>query len=181
MGDEVATRVVLACGTCGVHWFPEAGEAKCTDESHEHARFDIHRHRTAVTLPDGTEVVAVSFDPVDAYGRPDGEVPDHGLYLDAQWQPPWPHDHLDWPDFGVPADAAPVATALRRLHDQARNGERVEIGCYGGHGRTGTAVALLAVIVGHPAADAVPWTRTNYCDKAVETPDQEAFVEHFSL
>jgi protein-tyrosine phosphatase len=181
MAGEVATRVVVACGSCGTHWFPEAGEPTCSDEGHEHARFDIHRHRDAVTLPDGTEVVAVSFDPVDPYVRPDGEAPGHGLYLDAQWTPPWPHAHLDWPDFGVPADVAPVTDALRRLHDQARAGERVEIGCYGGHGRTGTALALLAVIAGHPATDAVAWVRANYCDKAVETPDQEGFVASFSV
>ena len=66
--------------------------------------------------------------------------------------------------------------ALRSLLDRARRGERVEVGCLGGHGRTGTALACLAVLAGHPAADAVAWTRTHYCPKAVETPDQEAFV-----
>ena len=102
--------------------------------------------------------------------------PDHGLYLDPRWRPPWAHDHLEWPDFGVPADPVPVVAALRSLLDRARAGEQVEVGCLGGHGRTGTALACLAVLGGHPAGDAVAWVRANYCGKAVETAEQEAFV-----
>jgi len=52
----------------------------------------------------------------------------------------------------------------------------VEVGCIGGHGRIGTALAILAILTGHPAADAVAWVRANYCPKAVETIDQEAFI-----
>jgi hypothetical protein len=36
--------------------------------------------------------------------------------------------------------------ALELLLDRARAGQRVEIGCYGGHGRTGTALACLAIL-----------------------------------
>lgn len=133
-----------------------------------------HRHRTAVSLPDGTTVTAVSFDAADPYGR--GRRPDYGLYLDHRWQPPWAHDHLDWPDFGVPADPAPVLVALRSVLGRARAGQRVEVGCLGGHGRTGTALACLAVLAGHPAAGAVAWVRASYCPDAVETAGQEAFV-----
>jgi protein-tyrosine phosphatase len=59
---------------------------------------------------------------------------------------------------------------------RARAGERVEIGCLGGHGRTGTAVACLAILSGHPPGEAVAWVRANYCVEAVETTEQEAFV-----
>ena len=31
-------------------------------------------------------------------------------------------------------------------------------------------------LAGHPARDAVPWVRSSYCAKAVETPEQEALV-----
>ena len=55
----------------------------------------------------------------------------------------------------------------------------VEIGCLGGHGRTGTALACLAVLAGTPAAEAVAWVRGAYCPKAVETDAQRAFVESF--
>jgi protein-tyrosine phosphatase len=66
--------------------------------------------------------------------------------------------------------------ALRSVIDRARTGEQVEVGCLGGHGRTGTALACLAVLTGYPAAGAVAWVRANYCPKAVETADQEALI-----
>ena len=60
--------------------------------------------------------------------------------------------------------------------DRARAGEVVEVGCLGGHGRTGTALACLAVLAGHPADDAVAWVRRTYCDRAVETDEQADYV-----
>ena len=137
-------------------------------------RAERHRHRGVVSLPDGTAITAVSFDAADPYTRQ--RRPDYGLYLDRRWQPPWAHEHLDWPDFGVPDDPAPVLAALRSALARARAGDQVEIGCLGGHGRTGTALAALAVLTGHPARDAVAWVRARYCPDAVETAGQEAFV-----
>ena len=93
----------------------------------------------------------------------------------------WPHDHLDWPDFGVPADKQALRDALRAVLARARRGESVEVGCLGGHGRTGTALACLAVLTGTPSADAVAWVRANYCAKAVETVEQEALVSAFEV
>lgn len=168
------TRSVVACAQCQVHWYMDHEPAKCDDPSHTHQRFQVHRHRTAVVLPDGTAVMAVSFDATDPYTR--DQPPDYGLYLDRRWHPPWTHDHLDWLDFGVPDDSVQVVAALRTVLDRARAGERVEVGCLGGHGRTGTTLACLAVLTGHPPREAVAWVRANYCGEAVETPEQEAFV-----
>lgn len=168
------TRLVVACGECQVHWYTDYEPAKCTDPDHRHQPFEVHRHRSVVVLPDSTEIAAVSFDATDPYAR--DQPPDYGLYLDDRWQPPWPHDHLDWPDFGVPDDATQVVPALRSMLARARAGERVEVGCLGGHGRTGTALACLAILSGHPPGEAVAWVRANYCVEAVETTEQEAFV-----
>lgn len=99
-----------------------------------------------------------------------------GLYLDERWQPPWPHEFRDWPDLSVPGDPTAVVAALGSLLGRARSGERVEIGCYGGHGRTGTALAVLAVLCGHQPDQAVGWVRATYCERAVENQEQEAFV-----
>jgi hypothetical protein len=137
-----------------------------------------HHHRTAVVLPDGTTVTAVSFDATGPYHR--DVPPDFGLYLDELWDPPWPHEHVAWPDFGLPADLADATEAFRDLLIRARRGEAVEIGCLGGHGRTGTAVACLAVLAGAPADEAVAWVRDVYCPLAVETDEQVAFVAAFS-
>jgi protein-tyrosine phosphatase len=66
--------------------------------------------------------------------------------------------------------------ALRAVLERARAGESVEIGCVGGHGRTGTALAWLAFLTGPHAADAVAWVRAHYCPRAVETAAQERFI-----
>jgi protein-tyrosine phosphatase len=131
-----------------------------------------------VTLPNGYRVVAVSFDPPDPYGR--GQLPDFGLYLDGRWKPPWSHDHLDWPDFGVPTDLIQVTITLRSLLERAGQGQAVEIGCIGGHGRTGTALACLAILSGLPGEEAVAWIRDQYCSEAVETAEQADFVIAFA-
>jgi protein-tyrosine phosphatase len=52
--------------------------------------------------------------------------------------------------------------------------------CGGGNGRTGTAIACMAVLAGHPAGDAVAWTRANYRPRAVETPGQRRWVLWFA-
>jgi hypothetical protein len=172
--DVTETRLVALCAECQVHWYVDHEPAKCADPDHVHQRFEVHRHRSPVVFPDGTEVTAVSFDAIDPYTR--DPQPDYGLYLDEHWLPPWEHDHLAWPDFGVPDDEAQVMAALRSVLERARAGERVEVGCLGGHGRTGTAFACLAILSGLRPDQAVAWVRANYCAAAVETAEQEAFV-----
>lgn len=136
-----------------------------------------HVHRTPVTFADGTTVVGVTFVADGPYVR--DVDPRFGLYLDERWQPPWEHSHVDWPDFGIPNDLDALREALVNLLDRARSGDSVEIGCLGGHGRTGTALAWLAVATGTHPEDAVDWVRANYCKKAIETDEQRALVEHF--
>jgi hypothetical protein len=173
----VEIRRVVACAECFLYWDGNSEPAKCQNDDHSHHVFEKHRHLDLVVLPDGTRLTAVSFDRAAPYSR--DREPDYGLYLDPCWQPPWDHTHLDWPDFGVPASTEAVVEALEALLERARSGQDVEVGCIGGHGRTGTALACLAVPADHPAPDAVAWVRASYCPKAVETPAQEAFAAAF--
>jgi len=166
--------VIVVCAECGLYWPVDAEQPPCSRAGHVHQQHELHRHRTDVALPGDTTVTAVSFDERDPYSRE--APPAFGLYLDARWQPPWPHRIIAWPDFGVPDDRAELEAALQDLLDRARNGQRVEIGCLGAHGRTGTALAYLVVLCGHPAADAVDWVRAHYCSHAVETDEQAAFI-----
>jgi protein-tyrosine phosphatase len=138
-----------------------------------------HVHRTRVVFEDGTTVTGVSFVADDPYRR--DVLPSFGLYLDERWRPPWPHAHVDWPDFNVPTDTDAARRALVQLVERARRGEAVEVGCLGGHGRTGTALACIAVLTGTSASDAVTWVRANYCDRAVETDEQAIFASDFTL
>jgi len=135
-----------------------------------------HTHRDEVTFADGTTVVGVRFLVDDPYNR--DQAPTFGLYLDQRWAPPWDHAHLPWVDFGVP-DATELRVVLEDVLARSRRGEHVEVGCLGGHGRTGTALACLAVLTGTPPGEAVAWVRAAYCEKAVETDEQHAFVAAF--
>ena len=163
----------MSCSECDVYWYGEE-LPKCSERQHQHQRFEIHRHRSVVIFPDRTEVTAVSFDQSDPYTRE--SVPDYGLYLDDRWQPPWGHDHLDWPDFGVPVNAPQAIFMMKSAFNRARGGLRIELGCIGGHGRTGTALACMAIFSGLSPSDAVEWVRSNYCTQAIEILEQEAFV-----
>jgi len=168
--------MVTVCVECRLSW-PVDGQALCSDAGHTHGPWEVHRHVSEVRLPDETCVTAVSFDEAAPYERE--SRPDFGLYLDERWEPPWPHEHVAWPDFGVPSDGAALRTSLMDLLARARAGEQVEIGCLGAHGRTGTALACLAVLTGTQPDHAVDWVRSNYCEKAVETDEQADFVSTF--
>ncbi|GIF11674.1 protein-tyrosine phosphatase family protein [Actinoplanes teichomyceticus] len=111
---------------------------------------------------------------------PSGHPPRFGVYLLGSAPPEfgWETRWVRWTDFWLPADPsyakAVLAEALRRAGD-----ERVEIACGGGRGRTGTALACLAVLDGVPAAEAVAFVRARYHRRAVETPWQRRFVARF--
>jgi len=97
---------------------------------------------------------------------------DFTLVLARGPAPAWPHRRIVWPDFGVPLHSEDALDALREAHRRATAGERVEVACRGGVGRTGTALAALAVLDGLEAAAAVHWVRAHYHRRAVETPWQ---------
>ncbi|GAB3938029.1 hypothetical protein GCM10027614_17320 [Micromonospora vulcania] len=99
---------------------------------------------------------------------------DFALLLAPGPAPSWPHRRIRWPDFWVPLDRADALDALRAALRRAHEGERVEVACRGGVGRTGTALAALAILDGLPAAQAVPWVRAGYHLRAVETPGSGA-------
>lgn len=111
---------------------------------------------------------------------PDDELPEFGLYLLGR--PPlelaWPARWVCWPDFRLPADRDDARDAFRDAWERSKR-ERVEVACGGGGGRTGTALACLAVLDGVPARDAVAFVRAQYHARAVETPWQRRYVARF--
>ncbi|MFP8943712.1 protein-tyrosine phosphatase family protein [Streptomyces fenghuangensis] len=112
---------------------------------------------------------------------PAGPVPAFALYLLGK-EPPavsWDFRWVRWPDFRLPSDRAAAAEALREAWERAES-ERVEIACGGGYGRTGTALACLAVLDGLPGDEAVAHVREHYSPRAVETPWQRRFVRRFT-
>ena len=133
--------------------------------------------RGRLELPLGGQRISISGGPFDA--MPAGA---RGLCLEAraarlaeaEWQ-------LDVPDFGLPDEAglravlAEMLQAMRATPDGAYH-----IGCKAGLGRTGTAMACLAIMAGAVEGDPVAWLRAAYNAEAIETPAQEDFVRRFA-
>lgn len=113
---------------------------------------------------------------------PGAPVPSYGIYLlgkrppEVSWESRW----IRWPDFRLPKDRADARAALAGAWERAAT-ERVEIACGGGRGRTGTALACLAILDGVPPQDAVSYVRRHYDRHAVETPWQRRYVRTFTV
>ncbi|MFJ9037130.1 protein phosphatase [Streptomyces sp. NPDC102406] len=112
---------------------------------------------------------------------PPGATATYGVYLLGREPAPvdWESTWLRWPDFRLPADDGRARAVLLDAWVRAAD-ERVEVACGGGRGRTGTALACLAVLDGVPAADAVTYVRRHYHRRAVETPWQKRYVRRFA-
>lgn len=125
-----------------------------------------------VELPDGRRVRGRA-----VRRHAGGPDPEYGVYLlgSDPMLTGWPYRWVRWPDFGLPRDRDDALVALREAHRRAAS-ERVEVACLGGIGRTGTALAVLAILSGVAPGDAVAWVRTHYHRHAVETPAQRRWI-----
>lgn len=84
---------------------------------------------------------------------------------------------IDWPDGSIPdlwaEDWKDLADSLKGFEG------KVAVFCFGGHGRTGTALCCLLHFMGAipEAADPVKWLRARYCEEVVETIAQINYVK----
>ena len=108
---------------------------------------------------------------------PEGPDPAFGVYLLGRRPPAvdWESRWIRWPDFRLPANDAALRHVMAEAWQRAAT-ERVEVACAGGHGRTGTALACLAILDGVPNPAAVAYVREHYDPRAVETPGQRRYV-----
>lgn len=87
---------------------------------------------------------------------------------------------IRWPDGGVPdlteKDWKDLLGDIVRLSRDRKTNLNVLVCCVGGHGRTGTTLAIFAALTGIAPADPVVYTRTAYCPKAVETKVQCRYI-----
>lgn len=115
-------------------------------------------------------------------GVPSGPDPTFGIYLLARIPPAvaWTSEWIKWPDFRLPSDRDRAVRTLVEVFGSADSG-RLEVACHGGRGRTGTALAILAVASGVDPAKAVDWVRTHYHPQAIETPWQRRWIEKLNL
>lgn len=88
-----------------------------------------------------------------------------------------PNISLSWPDGGVP----PVSPAFwYQFHELVVKNKmkKVLVHCFGGHGRTGTALAAFLISASGMSPDkAIAFIRKNHCDEAIETVSQEKYLE----
>lgn len=116
--------------------------------------------------------------------RPDDFTPDAAVYLDPAWADwtkldPERYLLLEWPDYGV-VEVDQLRAALQWTNDRMDKGDGLEVGCLGGHGRTGTFLACLLVDrEGRGAQESIDAVRSRYCSKAIETPGQEQLVYEY--
>lgn len=136
----------------------------------------MHEHSLQAVSMRGVIVYASSFEARKSVPS----IADLGLYLDPVWETadlPSVYEILEWPDFGTPLNV-PLAHGLIALGTVAAKLDHiVEIGCVGGHGRTGTMLACMAGFLG--VKSPVNYIREVYCDRAVESARQLAFVSEF--
>lgn len=131
--------------------------------------------------------------------RPSVADPNVGVYFDTAWAklyegmilssgvaelPFAPRLSTDvilypWVDYSIPQDLENFAKAARWIMAQLQAGSRVDLGCWGGHGRTGTALACLLVLLGEKPGRACQIIRNEYCIEAIETTGQVNFVRDF--
>lgn len=153
------------------------------------------RHwREPVDLRDGITVFASAWFDRPANQPVDMDWPDVGFYLDGSWaqatmlcspgfRPRFARFRpsklmiYPWPDLGVPREPRRFRRAMHWLLRQAADGKRVEIGCAGGHGRTGTMLAALLVLQGMPFKRAAAAIRSRYCADAIETKGQSQMLQ----
>ena len=122
-----------------------------------------------------------------------GMVPDVGFYLDDSWAVKARHlatpgldvpglsdgprfVMYDWPDYGVPGSMQEFDAGVRWVHQQVKDGNIVETGCFAAHGRTGTFLAALLILKGMQAAKAIAQVRDKHCAQSIEVLSQKEWL-----
>ena len=89
-------------------------------------------------------------------------------------------DIFDWPDFQA-IDLEDFQQLLTDISQGLVRDHQMEIGCIGGHGRTGTVLAgMLIATQDFDSINAVEEIRDTYCQKAVETKSQHDLLNQLA-
>ena len=129
--------------------------------------------------------------------HPDSLIPTVGCYLDSVWNHEnilysgyhssfetltdyyeIPKVFIKWPDMGV-IDVDTLDDVVNWCKAQIIEGEKLQIGCIGAHGRTGTLLAAILIREGATAEEAIKKVRGEYCTKAIESKAQENLLTRY--
>lgn len=124
--------------------------------------------------------------------------PDLQVYLDATWlepinmpilscglhkalpTPAIPTIYVPWYD-GRGLPQATLHWVVRTILDEMEKGKMIELGCGGGHGRSGAILACLLIEAeGLDPKDAINEVRKRYCVEAVESISQVTSIYAFA-
>ena len=130
------------------------------------------------------------------------EIPTYGCYMDQGWQstnsiwltPNAPDDndnnlfdiedipsmYVKWTDMGalpLKEYSQVIVWCMSRIMEE---GAKLEIGCYGAHGRTGTLLAGLLVYNGMDGHEAIKEVQKTYCGRAIESQSQEDLIIEYA-
>lgn len=94
------------------------------------------------------------------------------------------HLVLDWPDFNIPnlskdfwVELVRVLKKKGRDRDRFNGKYKVMVHCQGGHGRTGTCLAILGTLIEGWDKDVIGKVRKLHCKNSVENKKQIGYVE----
>lgn len=82
------------------------------------------------------------------------------------------------PDFQVPGEG--WAELIHEVIGRLESGQKVLVHCMGGHGRTGLFLASIIAKLEPDVENPVVVMRERYCQKAIETREQEACIFRFA-
>lgn len=90
-----------------------------------------------------------------------------------------PELEITWPDGGIPQLLK--SDWMRLIDDLSKVEGKVLVHCMGGHGRTGTTLAVLLSLSGALKKDPVKWLRKHYCEKVVESLQQFDYLKELGI
>ena len=137
------------------------------------------KHESGViTFPSGARIRGRPI----RYYKISENLPDYILILSSfhPRHPPETEVHwIKWPDFCLPVNKLEARHALQLTLKRAAH-SRVDIACRGGVGRTGAALACIAILDGMDPASALKFIRNTYHPRAAETPWQQWYISNFA-
>lgn len=90
-----------------------------------------------------------------------------------------PKVHIEWPDMGRAHLSKEDWLILAEWLKKGWHQKGIYVACAAGHGRTGTALAILGTMLGaiKKGVDPITFVRDYYCEDAVESMSQIAYIE----
>ena len=189
--DDLKDEWVLA------NYYASSGASQGTGTSSWQKKKDCTHFMQEFQLENG-KVIYASADRDAPYHdkRNKEDYPDLGVYLyqgwvrgafastpglDVPWASKayWPMTWLDWLDYSVPYEDE-LEVFIPWVMDRINEGKIVETGCMGGHGRTGTLLAMLLVQQGVKPGTAMKRVWDTYCIEAIESIKQvDAIIAYY--